>query len=197
MNSALTPLVTNPADARGRGVDLDAVAVVSSNLRFGLQYTYADSKITRFTLAPAPAPQINFLGAPLVRSPKHSLNGSATFTSDIGPGKFLFTAEESYTSSYTNDYQGAAAGTAYPGIPGVLSAGVTTTQVLALYRTPGYATTNLNASYTLGNWQLSGYVRNLFNHQYVAAVLAFDAVTYPQELAGEPRTFEVSVRYKF
>ena len=197
INGALTPLVTNPADGRGRGVDLDAVAVVTSNIRFGAQYTYSDSKITRFTLAPAPAPQVNFLGVPLVRSPKHSANGSVTLTGDVGPGKLLFTADESYTSSYTNDYQGAAAGTAYPGIPGRLAAGVTTTQVLALYRTPGYATTNLNASYTLGNVQISGFVRNLFDHQYVAAILGFDAVTYPQELPGEPRTFEVSVRYKF
>lgn len=197
LSGALTPLVTNPADARGRGVDLDAVAVASDHIRFGVQYTYADSKITRFALAPAPAPQIDFLGAPLVRSPKHSLNGSVTLSGDVGPGKVVFTAEESYTSSYTNDYQGAAVGTSYPGISGVLPAGVTTTQVLALFRTPGYAITNLNASYTVGNWQLSGLVRNLFNKQYIAGVLAFDAVTYPQELAGEPRTAEISLRYKF
>ena len=134
---------------------------------------------------------------PLVRSPKNTVNGSATLTSAIGPGKFALTAEESYTSSYTNDYQGVPAGTAYPGIPGVLAAGVTTSQVLALYRTPGYAVTNLNASYTVGPVELSAYVRNLFNHQYVAAVLGFDTVTYPQELPGEPRTFEFSAKFSF
>ena len=197
LNGALTPLVTNPAQGRGRGVDVDGVFVLTDNIRFGVQYTYADSKITRFTLQPAPAPQIDFTGVSLVRSPEHSLNASLTLSGDVGPGRALFTAEESYTSSYNNDYQGAAAGTAYPGIPGVLPAGVTTSQVLALYRTPGYAVTNLNASYTLGNFTLSGLVRNLFNKQYIAAVIAFDAVTYPQELPGEPRTFEVSLRYKF
>lgn len=197
INGALTPLVTNAGDGRGRGVDIDAVAVASSNLRLGVQYTYADSKITRYVLPAAPAPQVDFTGVPLVRSPKHTLNASATFTHDLGPGKLLFTAEESYTSSYTNDYQGVPAGFAYPGIPGVLPPGVTTKQVLALYRTPGYAVTNLNASYTLGKFELSGYVRNLLNHQYVAAVLGFDTVTYPQELPGEPRTFEISVKYKF
>ena len=82
-----------------------------------------------------------------MRSPHHSLNASLTYTRPIGPGKLQITGEESYTSSYTNDYQGAAAGTAYPGIPGVIAPGVTTSQVLALYRTPGYALTNLNASY--------------------------------------------------
>ena len=89
------------------------------------------------------------------------------------------------------------AGTAYPGIPGGLAAGTTTTQVLALFRTPGYALTNLNASYTLGGWQLSGSVRNLFNKQYIGGVVAFDATTYPNEHPGEPRTFEVSVKYSF
>ena len=197
INGALTSLVTNAGNGRGRGLDLDAVAVASRNLRFGVQYTYVDSKITRYILPPAPAPQVDFTGVPLVRSPKNTANGSITFTSDIGPGKFAFTAEESYTSSYTNDYQGVPAGTAYPGIPGVLAAGKTTTQVLALYRTPGYAVTNLNASYTVGPVELSGYVRNLFNHQYVAAVLGFDTVTYPQELPGEPRTFEISLKYSF
>ena len=197
INGALTPLVTNAGNGRGRGVDLDAIAVVSKNLRFGVQYTYADSKITHYILPAPPAPQVDFTGVPLVRSPKNSANGSVTFTHDLGPGKFLFTAEESYTSSYTNDYQGVPAGTAYPGIPGSLAPGVTTAQVLALYRTPGYAVTNLNASYTWKNIEVSAFVRNLFNHQYIAAVLGFDAVTYPQELPGEPRTYEASVKYSF
>ena len=196
INGALNALVTNAGDGRGRGVDLDAVAIVSRNLRFGVQYTYADSKITRYVVPAAPAPQVDFTGVPLVRSPKNTANGSATFTHDLGPGKFAFTAEESYTSSYTNDYQGVPAGTAYPAPPFIVN-GRTTTQVLALYRTPGYALTNLNASYTYKNIELSGYVRNLFNHQYVAAVLGFDTVTYPQELPGEPRTFEVSLKYSF
>lgn len=193
---AFTPFISNAGDARGRGVDLDLTAVVSSSLRFGVQYTYADSKITKYNLASG-AVAVDFTGQPLVRSPTHSLNVSAIFTQQIGPGKFRFTAEESYTSSYTNDYQGAPAGFAYPGIPGVLPPGTTTTQVLALYRTPGYAITNLNASYTVGNWQLSAYVRNLANKQYIAAVLGFDAVNYPQEVPGEPRTMGFAVKYSF
>ena len=193
---AFTPFISNAGDARGRGVDMDLTAVLSSHLRFGVQYTYADSKITKYNLASG-AVAVDFTGVPLVRSPKHSLNVSGTFTHEIGPGKFQFTAEESYTSSYTNDYQGAPAGFAYPGIPGVLPAGTTTTQVLALYRTPGYAVTNLNASYTVGNWQLSAYVRNVTNKQYIAAVLGFDAINYPQEVPGEPRTMGVAVKYSF
>ncbi|QYE37113.1 TonB-dependent receptor (plasmid) [Polymorphobacter sp. PAMC 29334] len=197
INSALTPLVTNAGNARGRGIDIDALAVLSSNFRLGVQYTYAESKITRYNLPAAPAPQVDFTGVALVRSPKNTANGTITFTAPVGAGKFLLTAEESYTSSYNNDYQGVPAGTAYPGIPGVIAPGVTTAQVLALYRTPGYAVTNLNASYTWKNWQVSGFVRNLFNHQYIAGILAFDTVTYPQELPGEPRTFEGSVKFSF
>ncbi len=196
VNGALNAYVTNAGNGRGRGVDLDATAIVSRSIRLGVQYTYAESKITRYILPLPPSPQVDFTGVPLVRSPKHTANGSATFTHDIGPGKFAFTAEESYTSSYTNDYQGVPAGTRYPAPPFIVN-GTTTSQVLALFRTPGYALTNLNASYTIKNIELSGYVRNLFNHQYVAAVLGFDTVTYPQELPGEPRTFEVSVKYSF
>ena len=206
INGAVVGLISNAGKAYGRGVDLDAVAVVSPNLRLGVQYTYARSKLTDFTqqvatgVVVAGVPQtglVNFAGAPLVRSPRHTLNASATFTHEIGGGKLLFTGEESYTSSYTNDYQGTPAGSPYPNVAGLPNVGVTTTQVLGLFRTPGYAVTNLNASYTYGNWELSGYVRNLLNHQYIAGVLSFGNTIYPQELPGEPRTFEVSLKYSF
>ena len=197
INNTITALITNAAKAYGRGVDLDATAVISSNLRANVQYTYSRSKITSYAIPAPPAPQVNLAGIPLVRAPRESVNGSLTFHDQIGPGKFELTGEESYTSSYINDYQGVPAGTAYPGIPGVLAAGVTGSQVLALFRTPGYAVTNLNASYTYDHWQLSGYVRNVFNHQYIVGVLGFSTTIYPQELPGEPRTYEVSLKYSF
>lgn len=197
INGALTTLIQNAGAARGRGVDLEAVGVLSSNFRVGLQYTYVDSKLTRYLVPPPPAPQVDFTGIPLVRSPKHTLNGSFTYTQPIGPGRFQFTAEESYQSSYTNDYQGSPAGFSYPGIPGRVAPGVTTAQVLATFPTPGYAVTNLNASYTIGRFEISGFVRNLFNHQYIGSVVAFDTVTYPNESPGEPRTFEASVKISF
>jgi outer membrane receptor protein involved in Fe transport len=125
------------------------------------------------------------------------VNGSLTFLHGIGPGRFAFTAEETYVSSYTNDYLGVPAGSAYPGIPGSLPPGVTTSQELGLFRTKGYALTNLEASYAWSNWELSGSVRNLFNKQYIAAVLAFDLVTVPLETPGAPRSFEVSLKYRF
>ncbi|WP_293883243.1 TonB-dependent receptor [Sphingomonas sp.] len=195
INRALTGFITNAGQARGRGFDMDAIAVLSSSFRLGLQYTYADSKITKFNILPAPALQVDFTGVPLVRSPHHSLNASATFTQDIGPGKLQLTAEESYTSSYTNDYQGAPAGFTYTNRAGVAS--VTASQVLALYRTPGYAISNVNGSYTVNKWQINAYVRNLFNKQYIAAVLGFDATSYPQEVPGEPRTYGLTVKYSF
>jgi iron complex outermembrane receptor protein len=197
IGAALTSIVSNAGKAHGRGFDVDAEAILSSNWHLGLQYTYVDSRITSYTIPAPPSPQVNLTGVPLVRSPKHSLNGSITFLQDIGPGRLQIRAEESYTSGYTNDYQGVPAGTAYPGITGVLPAGVTTTQVLGLYGVPGYALTNLNASYSWDRWRLSGSVRNLFNRQYIASVLAFDMVTVPIETPGPPRTFELSMRYSF
>ncbi|MCP5328946.1 MAG: TonB-dependent receptor [Steroidobacteraceae bacterium] len=197
ISGALSPLVTNAAKARGRGVDVDAIAVLSPSLRLGLQYTYVESEITSYTVPPPPAPQVNLEGVPLVRSPKHSLNASITYSHDIGPGRFEVSVEENYTSSYTNDYLGVPAGTAYPGIPGVVAAGVTTAQVLGLFPVKSYALTNLSASYAWNDWEVSGSVRNLTNKQYIPAVLAFDLITVPLETAGRPRTYEVGLRYKF
>lgn len=197
INNSLNPVVNNAAEARGLGFDIDAIAIISDSLQVNLQYTYVDSEITSYTLPPPPSPQVNLVGVPLVRSPEHSLNASVTFRHDIGPGRFEFTAQQSYTSSYTNDYLGVPAGFAYPGIPGVLPAGVTTTQVLGLFPTRGYSLTNLNASYSWGNFQLSASIRNLFNKQYIATVLAFDLVTNPLEIPGPPRTIEFGLRYNF
>ena len=78
-----------------------------------------------------------------------------------------------------------------------MPAGVTTSQVLALYRTPGYSTTDLDASLTFGQVELSASVRNLFNKQYIGSLLAFDTVSLPLELPGRPRTIEFAVKYKF
>lgn len=195
-NGTPATVTLNAANARGRGIDLDAVAVLNNNIRFGLQYTYQKSKITNYNIPAPPAPQVSFLGEALVRSPEHSLNASMTFSHDIGPGKFEFTAAENYTSSYNNDYKGVPAGTAYPGRPGV-PAGVTTSQVLALFRTPGYAITNLDVSYSVGNWEISGFVRNVFNHQYIEALVSFDPMSYGLEVPGEPRTFMGQVKFKF
>jgi outer membrane receptor protein involved in Fe transport len=184
VNGALVSRITNAGKARGRGLDLDATGVLSKEWRVGLQYTYADSKITHYGLLPPPALQVDFTGAPLVRSPKHSANASVTYAAMVGLGRLSVTAEESYSGSYTNDYQGVPATATSP-------------QKLALYRTPGYATTNLNASYSWGDWVLRGYVRNALNRQYIASVLGFDAVSYPQELPGEPRTYGLSLKYQF
>jgi len=184
INGALTGFITNAGNAYGRGLDMDATAILSKNWRLGVQYTYVRSKITKFNELPAPALQVDFTGAPLVRSPRNSLNTSATYSADIGPGKFQMNGEEAYSSSYTNDYQG-------------LPATGTTPQQLALYRTPGYAVTNLTASYTWKNWELSAYVRNAFNHQYIVAVIGFDASSYPQEIPGEPRTIGAKLKYAF
>jgi outer membrane receptor protein involved in Fe transport len=74
---------------------------------------------------------------------------------------------------------------------------VTTSQVLGLYRTPGYSTTNVDASFKMDAWEISASVRNLFNKQYIASVLAFDTVSVPLELPGRPRTIEFGVKYKF
>ncbi len=194
---SLTSVVSNAAKATGRGFDMDAEAVLSEHWSAGLQYTYVDSRITSYILPPPPSPQVDLTGAPLVRSPRNSFNGTVTFFQDIGPGTLQVTADENYTSSYSNDYQGVPAGYAYPGIAGSVPPGVTTSQVLDLYRTKGYALTNLNASYDWDNWELNGSIKNLFNKQYIAAVLAFDLVTVPLETPGAPRTFEFSLKYKF
>jgi outer membrane receptor protein involved in Fe transport len=206
INGVAAQLVVNAAQARGRGFDMDGAAVLSSNWRLNWNYTYSESRITHYDVPPPTrlGLPIDLTGIPLVRSPKNSGNISITYNTDaLGPGRLELTAAQSYTSSYINDYTGVPAGTAYPGRTGVpageppLAPGVTTTQVLGLYSTKGYGLTSLNASYIVGRWEVSAYVRNLFNKQYIATLAALDTFTYPNEVPGEPRTWEIRLKYNF
>lgn len=197
-------LTVNAGDSYGRGVDGDVIFVLDSHWRASASYTYTESKITDYTINPNDPVQIDLTGVPLYRAPKHTASASITYRTDVGDGDLSVTLDGNYTSSYINDTGGFIRGTAYPGRPAgaitgqpAVPAGVTTSQVIFLGRTKGYGLLNLSGSYTLGPWQVSAYVRNLLNNDYVGTALSSDPGTRVNGVAGEPRTYEVSLRRSF
>jgi iron complex outermembrane receptor protein len=194
--SVLQSVVSNAASSYARGVEFDTAFALSSHWQASLGYTYLEHEIDKYVIPPGGQVNIDFTGASTPRTPKHSASASLTYENEIGPGQLSLTASGSYTSAYTNEWTGLPAGSPYPGRPGV-PAGVTTTQVLWLIETPGYTLWNLNGSYSIGSWQVGGYVRNIFNKEYVAAAGGPSPTTFPSTVPGEPRTFEVSLRYSF
>jgi iron complex outermembrane receptor protein len=197
-------LTVNAGQSHGRGVDADLLFVINSNWRANASYTYSDSKIDKYDLNPADPSLLDLTGISLYRAPKHTAAAGVTYSADLGEGQLSITADANYTSSYINDTGGFVRGVAYPGrpagaIPGqpAVAPGVTTSQVLFLARTKGYSLFNLSSSYTTGPWQVSAYVRNLLNKQYIAVVAAGDPANRVGGSPGEPRTFEVSLKRTF
>ena len=119
-----------------------------------------------------------------------------TYNRDVGPGHLNLGATLYFTSSYANDIIGVPPGTAYPGRPGV-PAGVTTSQLIWTIPSAAYKTVGLTGSYTLGPWQVSAYVNNLFNKQYIASAAGNFPYQLASAVAGEPRTYEVTLRREF
>jgi iron complex outermembrane receptor protein len=197
-------LTVNVGESHGRGVDADATFVLNSNWRVGGSYTYVDSEIDKYVVNANDPGQLDLTGISLYRTPKHTASLAVTYNRDLGDGALAVTLDGAYTSSYVNDTAGFPAGVVYPGraagaIPGqpAIAPGVTTGQVLFLARSKGYGLLNLNASYTNGPWQVSAYVRNLLNKQYLAAILAADPIGRAGGAPGEPRTFEASLKRTF
>jgi outer membrane receptor protein involved in Fe transport len=56
---------------------------------------------------------------------------------------------------------------------------------------------NLTTSYAWGDWQLSAWAHNLNNAQYIAAADLNFCNEIPLATAGEPRTYEITIKRFF
>ncbi len=172
----------NAAGARSFGLDLDGELVVADGLKLSFGYTYNDAKITDFVLSGATSAREDLSGLPILRSPKHSGNVALRYAHEFGDGsEFSLGSSFYFSSRYANDYI----------VP------PTTGLPIQLFETKPYQTVGLTASYKTGPWELSGYVNNLFNEQYLASGSAnfYNQLTFG--IPGEPRTFEVTLKVNF
>jgi len=178
-------IVGNSARAKVPGVDVDITAKLSPKLTAQLGYAYVDARITGYDLQPGEAiGDLLLKGTNIPRQPKHSVIGALTYGADVGGGHLTASVQGSWRSSFTNDFA----------FNGNIVAGV---GFWEQERQPGYAVINLTGSYEFGPWTFSGYVRNLFNKEYVATSAISVPTAHVLVRPGEPRTVEVSVRRKF
>lgn len=173
----------NAARSRVPGVDVEAVIAPNRNFRVGINYTYQDAKIFDYVFDSTPRPGlpngIILQNVPIPRSPKHTINTSVNYNADLGDGRLSLGANLAFKSSFSND------------IAVVVPSTVLTAPL------PSYETVNLQAGYEWSNFELRGYVNNVFNRQYAVSAQIVSPAFHPLQTPGEPRTFEITAKYKF
>lgn len=173
-------VIVNAAKANVPGVEVDFSAVITKHLRLNAVYNYLDAKIKKYELQPGqPAASTDITGMRIPRSPKHSGSIGLLFETDLGGGEFKLAGDMFFSSSFAGDY----------GFNAV-------TMQRRSASLPAREIFNLNASYEIGDWQIGGYVRNLFNRAYFSQS-GIAAGSYDLGTPGEPRTFEVTLRRRF
>jgi iron complex outermembrane receptor protein len=177
----LVGLTSNDATARAYGVDVDVAYLLPANFKISVNYSYLKAKILTYTSSGSALLTGNLAGLPIPRSPENSGTVSLDWSDRVGPGTLSLGANVYFSSSYINDFVAPST----PGLP------------IQLAPSPAYHTLNLTGSYTQGRWELSAYVRNLLNEQYIATAYDDFYNAIPTAVPGEPRTFEFTVKRKF
>lgn len=165
-------LITNAGKSRIEGAELDVTLRPTDGFEVNLAYAYTDAKYQTYI-----AGANNFSGTRMVRAPKHSVNVSAQYTVETGADSDLtLRADYAMLSDFFHE----------PG-QGELRFGST----IPLTREDGYGLANARVTYRMGNWQLSGWVNNLFDTHYRRTVLALPGQVI--NLYGQPRTYGATI----
>jgi len=171
----------NAAQAKARGIDADFTVVINPQFRITAGYNHIKASITEFELTAASLATQNLKGQRILRTPKDSGTIGITYKNQVGPGDLDLGASYYFSGSYANDYL----------IPPTVGMPIQNGD------TDAYHTVGLTASYSVGPWEVSAYVNNLLEAQYVAAAgnNYYNQLNYA--FPGEPRTFEISLKRTF
>jgi iron complex outermembrane recepter protein len=174
-------LISNAAGAKVVGADLELKALLNENFTLTLAETYLPTaKIVGFSSLGG-FPSIE--GFRMPRSPKHSFTASLDFSKELANELTLgFGASYAYRSDFVNELDAVLKPDgSYSTIP-----------------LPGYGLVGLTASATYGAWDISFYMRNVTDKEYFTSATNGGAGRNLFPLTwGEPRTWEVSLAYRF
>ncbi len=150
--------LTNVGKALTKGIEVEATAIATRDLRFNASVAYVDAKITSFPkascwpgqtasqgcVAGSPSYQ-NLAGATLPNAPKWKLNLGTDFTQPIGDYEMIFSAAYAYQTKVNFSLNTD---------PGTVQKAYGTVNVSGGLRQPG------------GAWQLVAFVNNVFDKGY-------------------------------
>ncbi|MGQ7958686.1 TonB-dependent receptor [Pseudomonas sp. SP16.1] len=162
-----TVQVANAAESRMIGLEFSAEYLVTSQLLVNAGFAYNDTKYEDFV-----RDGVDLSGREFVFAPKKMANVGVNYTFDSG---LMIGGDVVYQgNSISNfDVNGAR-------------------EVTGERRNDSVTLVNLNAEYPIGDLTLSGYVRNLFDEEYITNNQSDSLVD-----VGAPMTLGVAARYDF
>jgi iron complex outermembrane receptor protein len=178
---AVVAVVSNAANARSQGAELELVARPSENLLITAGLGYADAKYTDYIDRTAGGAALNFSGNRLDNAPKWTRSASIQYTLPAGALRWRFRGDWNMRSDYFFGREN-----------------------LVAQRLAGWSTGNLQVS--VGNadqsWELTAFADNVTDREYIVAkgsggfpfpgVGTSETVTY-----GTPRQIGVRASLRF
>jgi outer membrane receptor for ferrienterochelin and colicin len=190
--------VQNGKSATTKGIEAQ-IDGYTDHWHYGVGYTYTEATLGADLISADGGTVINTKGASLPGAPKHVLTGVVDYSMPFEDGSALFLHVDGYYQSSSQDTIFSKTGflntVSYPGQPKYY------------YPLSGFSIWNASATYSLGNWDATLWVKNVFNANGVTGVytLAYMGTSPAQNYYGNaskalislPRTVGVTVNYKF
>lgn len=185
-STGVISVLSNAADVRSRGAEIDLRAMPIRNLTLGLNASYIDATYTSYENAPCPSEvaipnpkaTCSLTGRPVAGAPRWILNLSAQYQF-----RLAHDIDEYFAAAYSlrsNQY-----GTLDDSQYGKL---------------PGYGIVNVATGWRLATgrhqWDLSIWARNLFDKRYYLASFATYNGAYTASV-GDSRMFGATLRYDY
>ncbi|MBX3705300.1 MAG: TonB-dependent receptor [Pseudomonadales bacterium] len=172
--------IENAADAEGRGIELEATALIGAHMSLSVALAYLDAEFTRYQALDTFRPELGVLDLEnndLPRAPKFTASVVAQYDQPFASGAQLSTRieyqyqDDFYFTSFNTDY---AQGGQYD----LLNARIA-------FVLPGQ------------RWEVAAFGKNLTDQEYELATTVSGINAGTLELYGAPRTYGVEARYRF
>ena len=178
--------VQNAQKASTRGVELELAGSLSNGFGYSLGYAYTDAKLDADAVSQDGSYTYGLKGMALPGAPKHRFNAAGSYNIELGEGWLVLRGDAYYQSETEN------AMSLSPKFRRTLD---------------GFAIVNLSATYSLGAWDTTLWLKNVANEEGVTGVYteAYMGSSPAQHYYGNgskaltalPRTLGVTVSYRF
>lgn len=181
--------VTNAGGALARGAEIDVTAIPFDGLRLNAGGAYNRALYTSFHNAPCPvehtglAGSCDLSGRPVMMAPRWAFNAGAEYTHRLGSVRVFgatLSGHERIEYAYKSSYFSALDDSAYSAIS-------------------GYGVVNMLVGLGPDNerWDLTFWVKNLFDQNYFTAKAVFNNSGLVTGLLGDPLTLGATFKVKF
>lgn len=189
--------VANGKSATTKGIEAQ-IDGYAGNWHYGLGYTFTQAELGADLYTADGLILINKKGADLPGAPEHILTGALDYTVPMDDDSLTLHLDGYYQSKTQNTISSATSSlnsVDYPGQP--------------KYYAPmdGFAIFNASATYAMGDWTATAWVKNIFDSQGVTGVYteAYMGTSPSQNYYGNaskeiyalPRTIGLTINYKF